>query len=903
MKQKHIYNLAALLLASSAAFISCSDNDLDGPQTDGDRGASVVFNIKDIQQDNIAKVDAATRAGIAPTLLYTPGLTQEDLAPRRLEAVSSDGLDACLIETTVEGINPTKPDPTTRARVKTSIDGFFSTSGYRGDSPSTISNKPEWFYNKKTKSDGTLTTPLLWAWGQPYARFYAVFPEVTSNYSKIKLSPETHQGSPYIEFEAEKLAINQKDLLTACSGEVHYSERGKAPQTDLEFRHALTAVKFAIGQNLSWNKHISKIEIIGACSKGKYTLSDRHDGVGAAWSDVSTPETFPLNIPSPYISTADNPNTVIVGKPNDNYTFYMIPQELTGKNVQVVITLSDGNPITVTLTGEWKAGTTKTYKLSQNTSEWVYTFTATSLTEVAHDVTTANYDITSYRTDPSTNKQQEVRWEVVSYQESTDGGNTWTAESKTKPSWLTSLSKESGNGGTVAETMTATLKKDVNDMLEQREQDLKNAMPKGDGINYYDLSTKGSTTPSARNTANCYIISAPGYYKLPLVYGNAILAGNPNESAYKTTPSIGDFIANFKDHAGVNINSPYINVQNSANPATQASVVWADESGLVVNPTISNDFLQFEVPQANIKQGNAVVAVKNASGTIMWSWHLWFAPEEALYTTTFDNAHGVFEFTQENLGWKYTAYNGSTYTKPRIVKIKVMQLPKNNNVRQEATITITQNPGITREGYCTLYQHGNKNAMPGTNTIPEGSFTVGAGNPTYQNIIQRPGVFTPYDRWKQDHWFLNCTNVWSMNNTNYTRQATVVKTVYDPCPAGFHVPSRLAFVDFTTNHTNTSNKAEFNVSGNWNNGWDFNNRIISPDATLWFPVTNVRNHSNAILYGQGYGFCRSAEMFYAVVGNESYFAEIFSYGQTAVNANSGGASHGSYAMSIRPVAE
>ena len=83
MKQKHIYNLAALLLASSAAFISCSDNDLDGPQPDGDRGASVVFNIKDIQQDNIAKVDAATRAGIAPTLLYTPGLTQEDLAPLR----------------------------------------------------------------------------------------------------------------------------------------------------------------------------------------------------------------------------------------------------------------------------------------------------------------------------------------------------------------------------------------------------------------------------------------------------------------------------------------------------------------------------------------------------------------------------------------------------------------------------------------------------------------------------------------------------------------------------------------------------------------------------------------------------------------------------------------------------
>ncbi len=33
----------------------------------------------------------------------------------------------------------------------------------------------------------------------------------------------------------------------------------------------------------------------------------------------------------------------------------------------------------------------------------------------------------------------------------------------------------------------------------------------------YDLSTKGGTT--AMNTANCYVINAPGKYSLPLVYG------------------------------------------------------------------------------------------------------------------------------------------------------------------------------------------------------------------------------------------------------------------------------------------------------------------------------------------------------------------------------------------------
>ncbi len=49
-------------------------------------------------------------------------------------------------------------------------------------------------------------------------------------------------------------------------------------------------------------------------------------------------------------------------------------------------------------------------------------------------------------------------------------------------------------------------------------------------VGTYDLSTKGGTT--AMNTANCYIINAPGRYSLPLVYGNAIKNGATNSSAY-----------------------------------------------------------------------------------------------------------------------------------------------------------------------------------------------------------------------------------------------------------------------------------------------------------------------------------------------------------------------------------
>ncbi|MDY5237317.1 hypothetical protein, partial [Bacteroides helcogenes] len=38
------------------------------------------------------------------------------------------------------------------------------------------------------------------------------------------------------------------------------------------------------------------------------------------------------------------------------------------------------------------------------------------------------------------------------------------------------------------------------------------------------------------NTANCYVVSASGYYSFPLVYGNAIKDGTTNTLAYMEKP-------------------------------------------------------------------------------------------------------------------------------------------------------------------------------------------------------------------------------------------------------------------------------------------------------------------------------------------------------------------------------
>ena len=373
--------------------------------------------------------------------------------------------------------------------------------------------------------------------------------------------------APSVDFEVEPNVRDQKDFMTACTGDVHYATRGVHPTTNLDFRHALTGIRFAVGQNLSWNKTIDKVEIRNAVMKSKYTLSKELNGTGATWHIQSTDPRGTATLSGVSVSTSKSPNTTIMGNAGDNFTFYMIPQMLTGKGVTAYVHCTDGTEITAPLKGEWKAGTTRTYKLSQTNSTWTYTITATDPSRAAnYDETTSQpYSITSYREDPVTHTKQAVAWKVIGY--SVDNGATWTTN---KPTWLTALSAESGNGGTAAEAGTATLTKDVKDLLKERNDGLKNAPAVGSASAPYDLSIhdhNGATT--ARNTANSYVISAPGYYRIPLVYGNAIKNGATNSSSYISSApptmygSADMILHNFKDHDNQNITDPWIEKTNS----------------------------------------------------------------------------------------------------------------------------------------------------------------------------------------------------------------------------------------------------------------------------------------------------------------------------------------------------
>ena len=861
---------ACLSGLTALGLTACSDNELDSTNS-GQNGAAVTFQVTtaDKQAQQAAKANPAlamTRAGFAEQLKMQ-GLTPEDLATRKIDIPGNSKY--CLIESTVAGIDDDLTNANaagTRAKVTTTATlGKFSAIAYRGTSATSISTTP-WFYNAEVNADGTLANTQLWSWSEPYARFYAVYPQVTTSYSKLTLAPSTNTSTPYVNIEVEPGVQNQKDLMTACSGTtpVHYATLGTAPAVPLQFQHAMTAIRFKIGDRLSGTHKITKIEIVGAKSKGKFTLpSSVQTTAGAsfnsAWSDVSTPATFTLDGIS--VNTSGHVNETIVGKDDDNFTFYMIPQTLSSDvKVKVYFDNQASPAIVAPFAGTWKAGTTKTYALSQSATNLKYTFTATTATvATSDDGATTTYDITSYVNDDS--QQRTVKWKVVGYDADGDGNFSMSE----KPAWLRSLDGEGGTGSNITETHTATFNANERNLLKERNEAMQNATP----VSNYNLSNSSGAS-AIQNTANCYVIDAPGTYRIPLVYGNAIKNGSNNTSAYKTTVTGGYVpgyteeltLDNFVDHNDHKITSPYINEQNAARPATQAEVIWSDVAGVVTNATVTgsgqSSFLEFTVNKNQLVNGNAVIAVKTASGTIMWSWHLWFTPKSSLDKIAMTSAGKTYNFSSDNLGWKYTSWWGGT--KDRTVVVKLEQQAE-VGTKKEATVTLTQKKGKDeRIGYGNLYQWGRKDPMPGTDDLHPAGYsyngsgytTVGPQESEYNKpenkarmetrtiglSIQKPGEMLPKVGGGKLSWFYKqYINLWSTDNNKFDGSVRDgKKTIYDPSPVGFKVPDAYAFEGFSL------------TGAEWNNGYTF---IANNNKDIYFQAGGARKGTNGSIAANG----------------------------------------------------
>ncbi len=474
----------------------------------------------------------------------------------------------------------------------------------------------------------------------------------------------------------------------------------------------------------------------------------------------------------------------------------------------------------------------------------------------AHSGGSKAYSVSSYITRGGTSTA--VAWTA---EFSTDDGATWTT---TKPSWLTTFTT-SGAGSETATDYNATVQAFPATRTNAEDLALKEVSAVGTTAAPYDLSTKGSTNLANRNTANCYVINAPGYYKLPLVYGNAIKNGTTNTSSYSTTSGTNRLTA-FLRHDNGAITNPYLYNNSGVVPAN-ATLVWMDASGLISNVRLvdSNQSLAFDVPAGSIAQGNAIVAVRNSSNAILWSWHIWVTP-----TTIFDAANPqtdatknrtapntTFNFMKYNLGWctgstiKYG--DGINNDQPRSVQVRISQAGIENPLTASPFTVEQKNYTSSDKGTGPYWQWGRKDPMP-PRTVSrtlyfDDSYSYVASPPGSASLgiaIQNPNRFytvssnSPSESWCSTTYY----NLWGANTSITPNTNIPVKTVYDPSPVGFVMPPSGAWTGFILagHGSGSTNTSHFNISGDWDNGWNFYTGLEKTGDTAFYPATSFRHH-------------------------------------------------------------
>ena len=759
---------------------------------------------------------------------------------------------------------------------------------------------PDYMYDVEVTEASSWTTSYYWPGAGRNIRFFAYAPYGGQG---IVLSDKTSAGTPSITYTVPTAVADQQDLLVAATSGMAGNTAAAAP---LSFAHALTAVRFTTGDDMMSGR-ITKITLKGVYGSGSHTMgSDSWNGYGATTD-------FSQTLAATVDGSADQEITPVAA------TFMMLPQTLpSGASIEVVYTddlTSTQRTLTASIAGsQWPMGRTVTYRISTSSIVITPTFTVTAPADFTYAGGSENYSVTSCaavsRPGDAT-RTVPVAWIAEFVEDDGSGGYNVIA----RPEWLTAFTA-SGNGGTSATTFPATVMAQQGVTSNAHNEVLQSAAPVS---GTYDLSTKGGTT--AMNTANCYAINAPGSYSLPLVYGNAIKEGNENFSAYLFSPQ------KFVNHLDMAIGNPYI--YNNANcTPDDAVLVWQDEENLVTNVRLSPDKhnLIFDVPQATIKQGNAIVAVRDTDSRIMWSWHIWvtdfvpgldptveerYDPVKTPRDKVVTNYQGAqYTFMGANIGW---CDAGTTTYDDRSVKVRFTQAETGST----QVITLTQaSHSVVNSGNQTYFQFGRKDPMLGAirdvngstvdKTFYPGSYSFdksGTGKVTIGTSIQKPHVFFNYGSAKPQDWSATTyNNLWHISGP---------KTIYDPSPVGYQLPLQDAFKGFTYNGNYVSGNyflSRFNspytstTDYTDNFGWEFYcNKMTGEGSydtaggTIFFPALCYRHRENGsvnLLGDTGYYWAASP-----FSNDEGY--SLFFTGTSIWPVNNGRTS----GFAVRPVRE
>ena len=826
----HITSALAASLLAAAAMVSCQREmphgddalPLDGKVTF--TPSLSIFSEKEGGQQDVKSFGARALKG-GPSKLYLHAYEGE---------WSGDGID-------------TKSAPVTQ------VHSTFKVSGYAFLGSWNDQNKANLFFGETmTKSGSTWTgeAQMVWPGADYNVRFGAVSPAEASGLSWT--SSATTGGMPAISYTVNNAVASQLDLLECVSSDYVGDGSTAGSGVAMTFSHALTAVKFRTN-DFGTAGTVKSVSIEGVHNSGSHVVGS---SVWMAQSGDADYAFVGLN----QAFTASGETAVTSGA----NTLLLMPQTCpAGAKIIVEMTIN-GNDWTLESSIEghvWAPGKEITYTISPSADDWL--FSLVDISGVAADVPDAT--ATSVATVKSFRQhalgfKEALPW---TYEFSTDGGETF---SSTRPSWLTAFTPAGQAGGWTGEAISAT--------TDTRSA---GALPgasfgslKGSSSSYVDLSKVHPLTRASveRETANCYIVDSPGYYKIPLFYGNAVVGGADNLSsaapAKGGVTNKGDFVNAYN----VVISNGNIKTDLEACGQTLntsgGKLIWSTQNSsgaalVSVNSTIEVEggvaYLKFQVPESGMKNGSAVVGVlKNGSTTeFVWSWLVWIVGEGDLFTETYTNASSV-DIDMLNVGIGGSIHGPSTGKAARscIVKVSNSGDSKTFVVNQDQVVSSTT-PNIQT----TYYQWGTPIALPPSDGSTNATAALVYGDASYTFAVAASNAYTdlggviskPYaPLWNNNRQYGTTGsshnnyyfyNQWDATQTAMSTDKVVVKTVYDPCPAGMSVPRYAAYTYFSTT----------NKVGAFSKGWYFKKNSSDATGSFW-PASGYR-YSGASPSGVG----------------------------------------------------
>ena len=451
-------------------------------------------------------------------------------------------------------------------------------------------------------------------------------------------------------------------------------------------------------------------------------------------------------------------------------------------------------------------------------------------------------------------------------QYSDDGVSGW---SETPPSWLTPDARIDYSGYTSEHKLMISISPQDNTAHDVHAEALQEDDPTkwahDVDLSFINVAT-GET--STRVTANCYVVDRPGTYRFPAVYGNGVIGSSVNTDAFRTKMGDGDYwdmdeedqvifkfnyetfssegeddelakygyLGRLLDHTDAPITNPYIALQLGQQSLTirKAELLWTDADGLVTNVglegTGQDTFIKFEVPNAKICEGNAVIAVFDNKDRIAWSWHIWVTDQDLKVDDKPQYSVGGYTFAPVNIGW--CAPRDLVRFDERTVYVRARQLENTDEGNNTSNIVEVKSKAgriIVAGGNSTYYQWGRKDPIPSNYQLFDNLLST----PSLVNKdVFAPDEYTPagfmfYDlgislgiaiqnpyiayssgiphlyNWSNTFRF----NLWNarldhtgVDEENRPDEMTVTKTIYDPSPSGYKVPNLAAFKAF--NNTN-----------------------------------------------------------------------------------------------------